>query len=276
MELWHNRMGHMGEKGLKVLSKRDIIPKFEDVYVSKCTHCLMGKKHRVSFNKQAQRKSKVLELVYSDLCGPMKASMLGGCSYFVTFMDEYSRKLWAYPLRTKDQVCDNGGKYIGLFDQYCKEHGIRHEKIVPKTPQQNELAERMNRTIVEKIRCMFSHSNLPPTLWGEALCAAKHIINLLPTTILEGDVPEEVRSGRNVSYKHLRVFGCRAFVHVSKDERTKLDNKSRKCVYLSYGDDKFSHKLFDPVTKNVVGSRDVVFFEDQTIKDFDREVQVET
>ncbi|GAA0142096.1 transmembrane signal receptor [Lithospermum erythrorhizon] len=102
------------------------------------------------------------------------------------------------------------------------------------------------------------------------------IINLSPTTILEGEVPKEVWSGKKVSYKHLRVFGCRAFVHVPKDERSKLDNKSRQCVYLSYGDEKFGYKLYHPITKKVVRSRDVVFFEDQTIMDFDKEVQVET
>ncbi|GAA0145952.1 transmembrane signal receptor [Lithospermum erythrorhizon] len=133
----------------------------------------------------------------------------------------------------------------------------------------------MNQTIVEKIRCMLSHSNLPTTFWGEALCVALQIINLSPTTVLKGEVPEEVFSGKKVSYKHLRVFGCRAFVHIPKDERTKLDSKSKQCVYLSYGDDKFGYKLYDPVSKKVVRSRDVVFFEDQTIKNFNMEVQAE-
>ncbi|GAA0145953.1 hypothetical protein LIER_06020 [Lithospermum erythrorhizon] len=104
IDLWHNRLGHMSGKGLKILSKRDLIPRFEDTHVSSCTHCLMGKQHRVSFNKSAQRKGKVLELIYSDVCGFMETRTLGGCSYFVTFIDDHSRKLWAYPLKTKDQV----------------------------------------------------------------------------------------------------------------------------------------------------------------------------
>ncbi|GAA0147556.1 hypothetical protein LIER_36540 [Lithospermum erythrorhizon] len=138
-------------------------------------------------------------------------------------------------------------------------HGILHEQSVPKTPQHNGLAKRMNRTIVEKVRCLLSHSNLPTIFWGEALFATMQIINLSPTTILEGEVPKVVWSRKKVSYKHLRVFGFRAFVHVSKDERSKLDNK------LRHGDDKFGYKLYDPVTKKVVRSRDLVFFEDQTI-----------
>ncbi|GAA0142710.1 transmembrane signal receptor [Lithospermum erythrorhizon] len=260
----------------------------------------MGKQHRVTFNKYAQRKEQVLDLVYSDLCGPMTTKTLGGYCYFVTFIDNHSRRLWAYPLKTKDQVyelfkqfhvmveresgktlkcirTDNGGEYIGLFDQYCRAHGIRHEQSVPKTPQHNGLAERMNRTIMEKVRCMLSHSNLPKTFWGEALCASTQIINLSPTTFLEGKVPEEVWSGgkKRISYKHLRVFGCRAIVHVPKDERTKLDNKAKQYVFLSYGDDKFGYKLYDPIAKKVIRSRDVTFFEEQTIKDFDKDVTIE-
>ncbi|GAA0155870.1 hypothetical protein LIER_13498 [Lithospermum erythrorhizon] len=100
-KLWHKTLGHMSEKGLKVLAKRCFIPKVEDDYVSDCTHCLMGKQHKVSFNKLAQRKDARLDLIYSDVCGPMKTRTLGGCSYFTTFIDDYSSKLWEYPLKTK-------------------------------------------------------------------------------------------------------------------------------------------------------------------------------
>ncbi|GAA0151556.1 hypothetical protein LIER_10254 [Lithospermum erythrorhizon] len=258
----------------------------------------MGKQHRGSFNKQVERKGKVLELVYSDVFGPMTTKTLGGCCYFVTFVDDHSRKLWAYPLMSKDQVnetfkqfhmlverevgeplkcirTDNGGEYIGLFDQYCKKHRIRHKQSVLKTPQHNGLAERINRTIMEKVRCLLSHSNLPRIFWGEPLNASIQIINLSPITTLEGKVPNEVWSRKGVTYKHLRVFGCIAFVHVPKDERTKLDAKSKEYVLLSHGNDKFGYKLYDPKAKKIVRSLDVIFFEDQTIKDFDKEVTIE-
>ncbi|GJR03812.1 putative RNA-directed DNA polymerase [Tanacetum coccineum] len=120
---------------------------------------------------------------------------LGGCSYFVTFIDDHSRKVWVYTLKTKDQVLDvfkqfhalverqtgkklkcirsdNGGEYIGPFDAYCREHGIQHQKTPPKTPQLNGLAERMNRTLVERVRCLLSHAGLPASFWGEALNTA--------------------------------------------------------------------------------------------------------
>ena len=121
----------------------------------------------------------MLELVHSDVCGPLKVKSYGGASYFVTFIDDYSRKLWVYALKTKDHVLekfkeyhalverqsgkklkcirsDNGGEYCGPFDAYCRQHGIRHEKTPPKTPQLNGLVERMNRTLMERVRCMLS------------------------------------------------------------------------------------------------------------------------
>jgi len=114
----------------------------------------------------------------------MSVRSIGDAKYFVTFIDDFSRKVWAFPLKSKDQVLsvfkqfqasveretkkkikcirtDNGGEYIGLFDAYCKEQGIRHQFTPPKTPQLNGIAKRMNRTIVERVRCLLSHAKLP-------------------------------------------------------------------------------------------------------------------
>ena len=158
---------------------------------------------------------------------------------------------------------DNGGMYRGPFDVYCRQHGIRHEK----TPQLNGLAERMNRTLVERVTCMLSEAKLPKHFWGEALLAAVHVINLSPAVALNTEVPDKIWFGKNVSYDHLRVFGCRAFVHVPKDERSKLDKKTRQCIFISYGEDEFGYRFYDPVEKKLVRSRDVQFMEDQTIED---------
>lgn len=294
MELWHKRLGHMSEKGMAVLSKNEVIPGISGLHLQKCSHCFAGKQHRVSFKSSApSRKPEVLDLVHTDVCGPMKTRSLGGASYFVTFIDDHSRKLWVFLMRTKDQVLgyfkhfvalverqtgkklkcirsDNGGEYSGPFDAYCKEHGIRHQFTPPKTPQLNGLAERMNRTIVERMRCLISQSGLSMTFWGEALNTVVHVLNLSPSAPLEGDIPERVWTGKDVSYSHLKVFGCKAFVHIPKDERSKLEMKSRQCVFIGYGQDEFGYRFYDPVSRKLVRSRDVVFMEDQTIKDIDK------
>ncbi|GJR21154.1 putative RNA-directed DNA polymerase [Tanacetum coccineum] len=175
-ELWHKRLGHMSEKGMSILSKKNVLSGVHDINLKKCSHCLAGKQTRRAFKSRPSfRTENILDLVHSDVCGPMKTKTLGGCSYFVTFIDDHSRKVWVYTLKTKDQVLDvfkqfhalverqtgkklkcirsdNGGEYIGPFDAYCREHGIQHQKTPPKTPQLNGLAERMNRTLVERVR----------------------------------------------------------------------------------------------------------------------------
>ena len=142
----------------------------------------------------------------------MNTKTLCGALYYVTFIDDHSRKVWAFALKTKDQVLDvfkvfhmkveketikqlkcvranNGGKYRGPFEEYFRSHGIRLEKTVPKTPQHNDIAERMNRTICERIRCMLSHAKLPKPFCGEAIRTTVDLINLFLSVPLDGDIP---------------------------------------------------------------------------------------
>ncbi|PKI48889.1 hypothetical protein CRG98_030737 [Punica granatum] len=171
--------------------------------------------------------------------------------------DDHSKKVWAYPMRTKDQVteifknfhvvveretgmklkcvrADNGCEYRGPFENYCRNHGIKLEKTVPKTPQQNRLVKRMNLTIIERARCMLSQAKLSKSFRGEAMMTTVDLINLTPSVALDGDVPQQVWTVKKVSYKHLRVFGCRASVHIRRDERSKLDTKAKQCIFLGY------------------------------------------
>ena len=99
---------------------------------------------------------------------------------------------------------------------------------------------------------------------------AVHVINLPPCVPLSFDVPDRVWSGKDVSYRHLRVFGCKAFVHIPKDERSKLEVKKNPCIFLGYGQDEFGYRLYDPVMKKLVRSRDVVFVKDQSLKDIEK------
>ena len=162
---------------------------------------------------------------------------------------------------------DDGGEYRGSFENYCKLHDIRLEKIVPKPSQQNGVAERMNKTIEEMIRCMLSHSKLRKSFWGEAMRTSIDLINLSPPVPLKGDVPERVWTRKDVSYDHLRVFGCKTFVHIPKDKRSKLDVKAKPCIFLGYGHEEFGYKLWDPLSRKIVKSKDVVFLEEELVGD---------
>ena len=97
-----------------------------------------------------------------------------------------------------------------------------------------------------------------------------HIINLSPSVPLEGDIPQRVWTGKDVSYKHLRVFGCRVFIHIPRDERSKLAKTTKQCIFLGYSEDEFAYRFWDPISKKVIRSQDVVFFEEHTIEDIDK------
>jgi hypothetical protein len=99
---------------------------------------------------------------------------------------------------------------------------------------------------------------------------AVDLINLSPSVPLDGDIPQRVWTGKDVSFEHLRVFGCKAFVHIPKDKRSKLDRKVKQCIFMGYGHEEFGYRLWDPVNKKIIRIRDVVFFEDQTIEDLDQ------
>ena len=123
---------------------------------------------------------------------------------------------------------------------------------VKKTPQQNGVAERMNRAMVERMRCMLSHAKLPRSFWGEAMRTAVDLINLSPLAPLLSDVPQRVWTWKDVTYDHLKVFDCQTSVHIPKDERSKLDDKAKQCIFLGYGHDEFGYRLWDPVDKKIV------------------------
>ena len=207
----------------------------------------------------------------------MQTKSLDRALYFVTFIDDYSRKLWAFGLKTKDQVlevfkelhikveretgrqmksvrADNDGEYRGPFEEYYRKFDIRLEKTVPKITQHNGAAKRMNRIICERIICMLSNAKLPNSFWGEAMRTAVDLINLSPSVPLNRDIPQRVWTGKDISYQHLKVFGCRAFVHVPRDERIKLDGKSKECIFLGYAREEFGYRLWDPVDKKIIRS----------------------
>lgn len=290
--LWHKRLGHMSEKGMKVMHSKGKLPSLRSIEIDICEDCILGKQKRVSFQTSGRTpKKEKLELVHSDVWGPTTVPSIGGKHYFVTFIDDHSRKVWVYFLKHKSEVfeafkrwkamvenetslkikklrTDNGGEYEDTkFKKFCYEHGIRMERTVPGTPQHNGVAERMNRTLTERARSLRVQSGLPKNFWAEAVNTSAYLINRGPSVPLEHKIPEEVWSGKEVKLSHLRVFGCVAYVHISDQGRNKLDPKSKKCTFIGYGEDEFGYRLWDDENKKMVRSRDVIFNERVMYKD---------
>ena len=136
-------------------------------------------------------------------------------------------------LKVKCLRLDNGGKYIDRgFSEYCAAQGIRMEKTIPETPQQNVMAERMNRTFNERARSMRLHAGLPKTFWTNAVSTATCLINREPSVPMEFRLPEKVWSGKEVKFSHLKVFYCVSYVHIDSDACSKLDAKPKICFFI--------------------------------------------
>ena len=117
---------------------------------------------------------------------------------------------------------------------------------------------------------MFSDAKLFKSFQAQAMHTAIDFINISPTNPLDGDVPERVQTGKDVSDKYLRVFGCRVYVHIPKDERSKLDDKAKESIFLGYGHEEFGYRLWDPMARKLIRSKDVVFLKDQIVGDAEK------
>ncbi len=128
---------------------------------------------------------------------------------------------------------DGGGEYFSNeFNDYLKEHGIQRKYSCNYSPQQNGVAERKNRHIVEITRAMLNEKNLPNYFWVEVVATAVYIMNRTPTAAIHGMTPKEKFIGKKPNVSHLRVFGCIAYVHVPDEKKSKLDQKLRNVSSL--------------------------------------------
>ncbi|MCO5566892.1 hypothetical protein L7F22_020575 [Adiantum nelumboides] len=130
---------------------------------------------------------------------------------------------------------------------------------MPYTPQQNGVAERKNRYLMEMARCMLKAKSLPHKLWMEAVACAAHVLNRCPTRALKTITPYESWYDRKPSVSYLRVFGCLAYAHIPQQLRGKLDDKAVKCIFVGYSSGSKGYRLYNPATNKIFESRDVIF-----------------
>ena len=150
-----------------------------------------------------------MEVISSDVCGPFTPTTHDGCRYFVTFIDHYSHFVAIYLMKNKSEVlekfkqymkyvnakmenkiarlrCDNGGEYTSKdFKDFCAKKGIQIEYTIPYNPQQNGVAERLHRTLVEKARCLLFDAKFEKIFWGEGIKTAVYLLNRTKTRVLE-------------------------------------------------------------------------------------------
>lgn len=291
---WHNRLGHPGNAVIDELIRRDLMKNVaESPTDSKrsCNACLEGKMTRRHFGRVLESKStRKLDLVHSDLCGPMSVNSFGGALYFLILVDDATRMTYVSFLKKKSETLrefksfvsemenqgrcriralrtDNGTEYCNAdFKRFLKFKGIEHQTSAPYTPEQNGLAERTNRTLIEKARCMIAHSKLSKKYWAEAVNMAAYLKNISPTRVLNNKIPAEVFYGKTPSYSHLWTFGCLAYVHVPKEKRKKWDTVSKPCIFVGYTKTNTQYRFMDPVTRRLVISGSAKFLENESCK----------
>jgi hypothetical protein len=165
-------------------------------------------------------------------------------------------------MKIKTFRLDDGGEFVSKkFDNFLHECGIQQQTIAPYTPQQNGVAERANRTIMECARSMIRAQGFDLEFWAETVNTTVYINNRCPTKALKSKTPQEAWTSRKLDVSHLRVFSCKAFVHIPDEKRSKLVSKSMPCVFLRYCERTKAYHLMCVETKRIIKSRDVVFLE---------------
>lgn len=289
INLWHRRMGHTNVQYLKKL-KQGIVTgiDFKESNLKDCVVCAKGKQSKIPFNHEGTRASELLELIHSDLCGPIETEGTRASRYFLTFICDKSRRIFVYVLQFKSQVLesfkdfkarvenqtgkrikilrtDNGKEYVNNeMKKFLSKSGIEHQTTIPYTPEQNGLAERYNRTIVEKTRCLLFDAQLPKSFWAEAVQTAVYLINRSPTS--GHDItPEEAFTGKKPSLSHIHVFGTKCMAQIPKQRRKKLDPKSQEAILVGFGSQIKGYHLYSPQSQKFFYSRNVTFLDEATL-----------
>ena len=222
------RLGHVNPNKIHGLVKSGILNSLAFEPRPMCESCLEGKMTKRPFKDKGYRATKPLELVYSNVCGSMRVQDRGGYEYFVTFTDDYSRYGFVYLMHQKSKTfdkfreykaeaekqlsvhikqlrSDRGGEYLsGEFKFYLTQERIVSQLLAPRTPQQNGVAERRNRTLLDMVRSMLSYSSLPISLWGYGLETATNLLNLIPSKSVS-KTPTELWNGHKPSLNHIRI-----------------------------------------------------------------------
>jgi hypothetical protein len=279
---WHHILGHPSKRIQRHLTSQFQIKQSP---IFPCVSCESSKSHKLPFSKSSLKSSKPLELIYTDVWGPAPTRSLDDFSYYLVFVDHFSKYVWLYPLKNKSDVSfifpkfksvvekffnlpivslysDNGGEFIKL-KSFLSQNGISHFTTPPHTPELNATAERRHRHIVETGRTLLHHANLPHKFWSFAFTTAAYLINRLPTPILHMQSPYEVLHKTKPNILHLHSFGCLCFPWLKPYTKNKLQPRSTPCIFIGYSSSQYAYHCLDPITEKIYTSRHVSFFDHQ-------------
>jgi hypothetical protein len=268
-------------RGLDV--PQDVFAKLEALYCSVCQQI----RPRQPRKSSDSRSTHVLQLLHSDVCGPMQVPSLGGARHLVTVLDDFSKLSVVKCIAAKSDVLtilpdmiqlldnpsgrpvqrmqsDRGGEYVNrVLADFAARKGIVLELTAGYSPESNVAAERLNRTLIERARAMLLDASLPLSLWGEAVVTACHVRNRSPIAGTRAGTPWGLVFGSVPNVSHLRVFGCKVFCHEPKVLRGKLDSVSNSGVFVGYSGG--GHRVLVDGTNKIQVCRDGVTWRNRLV-----------
>ncbi|GJU31863.1 putative ribonuclease H-like domain-containing protein [Tanacetum coccineum] len=289
--LWHRRLGHINFKTMNKLVRGNLVrglpsKLFENDHT--CVACQKGKQHKASCKtKLVSSISQPLQMLHMDLFGPTFVRSINHKIYCLVVTDDYSRFSWVFFLATKDETsgilktfitgienqinhkvkiirCDNGTEFKNNdMNQFCGMKGIKREFSVARTPQQNGVAERKNRTLIEAARTMLADSLLPTTFWAEAVNTACYVQNRVLVTKPHNKTPYELLLGRPPSISFMRPFGCLVTILNTLDPLGKFDEKADEGFLVGYSINSKAFRVFNTRTRKVEENLHINFLENK-------------
>ncbi|GJU12873.1 putative ribonuclease H-like domain-containing protein [Tanacetum coccineum] len=274
--LWHRRFDHINFKNINKLVKDNLVRGFPIKCFENdqtCVACLKGKQHRASCKSKILNPiTKPLFMLHIDLFVPTFVSSLMHKKYCLVVTDDYSRFTWVFFLTTKDETSeilkkfikeienlvdkkvniirsDNGTEFKNkVMDDFCRENGIKREYSVARTPQQNGVVERRNRTLIEVARTMLADSKLPTTFLAKAVSTACYVQNRVLVVKPHNKTPYELFRGFKPALCFMRPFGCHVTILNTLDNLGKFNGKSDEGTIINESADA---SYFDSLSKDV-------------------------
>ncbi|GJV48692.1 retrovirus-related pol polyprotein from transposon TNT 1-94 [Tanacetum coccineum] len=287
--LWHRRLNHLNFGTLNDLARKDLVRglprlKFEKDHL--CSACQLGKSRKATHKpKTINTIMEVLHTLHMDLCGPMRVQSINGKKYILVIVDDYSRFTWVKFLRSKDETpafvinllkqlqvglnkivrfvrTDNGTEFVNkdLIDYY-ENVGITHEKTVPRTPQQNGVVERRNRTLVEAARTMLIFSKAPLFLWAEAVATACYTQNRSLIHTLHDKTPYKLVHDKKPDLSFLCIFGALCYPTNDSEDLGKLKAKADIGFFVGYAPNRKGYRIYNKRTRQIMETIHVTFDE---------------
>ncbi|GJV69349.1 putative ribonuclease H-like domain-containing protein [Tanacetum coccineum] len=288
---WHRRLGHVNLKNLNKLVKGNLVRGLPSKIFQNdhtCVACQKGKQHKASCKaKVVSSISQPLQLLHMDLFGPTSVRSLNHKTYYLVITYDFSRFSWVFFLRTKDETsgilndfirqiknqlnlkdktirCDNGTEFKNRdIIEFYGSKGINREYSNARTPQQNKVAERKNKTLIEAARTMLTNSFLPNTFWAEAVSTACYVLNRVFVTKPQNKTPHELITRKIPITSYIRPFGCHVTILNTIDHLGKFEEKSDEGFLVGYSLNSKAFRVYNLETKRVEENLHINFLENK-------------